>query len=237
MNKMFVRVTLCVLALSLVSLAADRTTVTTKPVKGGHATKVETPRPDTVYLLNNFDDNTTGTYYCCSGNIIVGPNNTDGESPYNEAIQFTVSSASHITAIATAVNYILAGTSTTFELNIEADASGVPSGTPINTHPYSVTLDSQTFGQCCEVESKSCWQWLESARRYLLGGLGNLYQFGSVCRSESGNPRSDYRRQCRLLSKQRRGWLLDRLQHQSAVRGSGQRDHAVTTENDNQANG
>ena len=97
MNKMFVRVTLCVLALSLVSLAADRTTVTTKPVKGGHATKVETPRPDTVYLLNNFDDNTTGTYYCCSGNIIVGPNNTDGESPYNEAIQFTVSSASHIT--------------------------------------------------------------------------------------------------------------------------------------------
>ena len=154
MNKMFVRVTLCVLALSLVSLAADRTTVTTKPVKGGHATKVETPRPDTVYLLNNFDDNTTGTYYCCSGNIIVGPNNTDGESPYNEAIQFTVSSASHITAIATAVNYILAGTSTTFELNIEADASGVPSGTPINTHPYSVTLDSQTFGQCCEIEGK-----------------------------------------------------------------------------------
>jgi hypothetical protein len=154
MNKMFVRVTLCVLALSLVSLAADRTTVTTKPVKGGHATKVETPRPDTVYLLNNFDDNTTGTYYCCSGNIIVGPNNTDGESPYNEAIQFTVSSASHITAIATAVNYILAGTSTTFELNIEADASGVPSGTPINTHPYSVTLDSQTFGQCCEIETR-----------------------------------------------------------------------------------
>jgi hypothetical protein len=154
MNKMFVRVTLCVLALSLVSLAADRTTVTTKPVKGGHATKVETPRPDTVYLLNNFDDNTTGTYYCCSGNIIVGPNNTDGESPYNEAIQFTVSSASHITGIATAVNYILAGTSTTFELNIEADASGVPSGTPINTHPYSVTLDSQTFGQCCEIETR-----------------------------------------------------------------------------------
>jgi hypothetical protein len=154
MNKMFVRVTLCVLALSLVSLAADKTLVTTKPVKGGHVTKVETPSPDTVYFLNNFDNNTTGTYYCCSGNVVVGPENTEGESPFNEAIQFTLSSASHITGIATAVNYIVQGTSTQFELNIEADASGVPSGTPLNANPYKVTLDSQTFGQCCEIETR-----------------------------------------------------------------------------------
>jgi hypothetical protein len=154
MNKMFVRVTLCVLALSLVSLAADRTLVTTKPIKGGHVTKVEVPSADTVYFLNNFDLNTTGTYYCCSGNVIVGPDNTEGESPFNEAIQFTLSSASHITGIATAVNYIVQGTSTQFELNIEADASGVPSGTPINANPYKVTLDSQTFGECCEIETR-----------------------------------------------------------------------------------
>jgi hypothetical protein len=154
MNKMFVRVAVCVLALSLVSLAADRTLVTTKAVKGGHATKVETPSPQTVYFLNNFDTNTTGTYYCCSGNVIAGPNNADGEPPFNEAIQFTISSASHITGIATAVNYIVPATSTTFELNIEADAGGVPSGTPINHAPYSVTLDSQVFGQCCEIETR-----------------------------------------------------------------------------------
>jgi hypothetical protein len=153
MNKMFARVALCVLALSLVSLAADRTLVTTKAVKGGHPTKVETPSPETVYFLNNFDTNTTGTYYCCSGNVIAGPNNADGEPPFNEAIQFTISSASHITGLATAVSYIVPATSTTFQFEIEADASGVPSGTPINTHPYNVTVDSEVFGACCQIES------------------------------------------------------------------------------------
>lgn len=154
MNKMLARVVLCVLALSLVSLAADRTLVTTKPVKGGHVAKVEPPSPDTLTLFSNFDSNATGTYYCCSGNVIAGPNNTDSEPPFNEAIQFTLASASHITGIATAVSYIVPGTSTTFELNIEADASGVPSGTPINAHPYSVTVDSEVFGGCCQTEAK-----------------------------------------------------------------------------------
>ena len=154
MNKMFVRVVLCVLALSLVSLAADRTLVTTKPVKGGHVAKVEPPSPENITLFSNFDLVPTGLFYCCSGNVIAGPNNIDSEPPFNEGIQFTLASASHITSIATAVSYIVPGTSTTFELNIEADASGVPSGTPINAHPYNVTVDSQVFGACCETESK-----------------------------------------------------------------------------------
>jgi hypothetical protein len=154
MNKMFARLVLCVLALSLASLAADRTVVTTKPVKGGHAAKVEAPDPTVITLFSNFDSNATGTYYCCSGNIIVGPDNTEGDPPYNEAIQFTLASASHITKIGTSVNYIVPGVSTQFEFNVEADASGVPSGTPINTHPYKVNIDSQTFGACCETETK-----------------------------------------------------------------------------------
>lgn len=154
MNKMFARVVLCVLALSLVSLAADRTLVTTKPVKGGHVAKVQPPSPDTLYLLDNFDAIPTGIYYCCSGNVIAGPNNTDSEPPYNEAIQFTLASASHVTGIATAVSYIIPATSTTFEMNIEADASGVPSGTPLNAHPYTMTVDSEAFGACCAIETK-----------------------------------------------------------------------------------
>lgn len=155
MNKMFSRVVLCVLALSLASVAADKTLVTTKPVKGGQAAKVEQPSPDTVTLYSNLDGVVTGIYYCCSGNIIAGPDNTDGYPPYNEAVQFTLTAASHIKSIQTSVNYIVAGTSTTFDLNIEADASGVPSGVPLNTRPYVKTVDSQTFGGCCATETKN----------------------------------------------------------------------------------
>ena len=154
MNKMFTRVALCVLALSLVSLAADKTLVTTKPVKGGHPAKVEQPNPQIVTLYSNLDGVLTGVYYCCSGNIIAGPNNSESDPPFNEAVQFTLTSASHIKSIQTSVNYIAAGTSTTFDLNIEADASGVPSGVPLNTRPYVKSLDTQTFGACCATETK-----------------------------------------------------------------------------------
>lgn len=156
MNKLFARVVLCVLALSLASVAADKTLVTTTPVKGGHAAKVEQPSPGTITFYSNLDSGiSTGLYYCCSGNIIAGPDNTESYPPYNEAVQFTLTSASHITSIKTSVNYIAAGASTTFDLNIEADASGVPSGVPLNTNPYAVTVDAQTFGACCATETKT----------------------------------------------------------------------------------
>jgi hypothetical protein len=156
MNKMFVRALVCVFVLSLVSLAADRTLVTTKPVKGGHAAKAERLDPALILLFGNLASaDPKGLYYCCSGNIIAGPNNPDSFSPYSEAIQFTLASASHVKSIATSVNYITAGVDTQFEFNIEADASGVPSGTPLNAHPYKTTINSQTFGACCEVETKA----------------------------------------------------------------------------------
>jgi hypothetical protein len=155
MNKMFARALLCVFALSLVSLAADRTLVTTKPVKGGHAAKAERLDPTAVTLFSNqASADPKGLYYCCSGNIIAGPSNPDGFSPFSEAVQFTLASASHVKSISTSVNYISPGVDTQFEFNIEADASGVPSGTPLNAAPYKVTINSQTFGACCAVESK-----------------------------------------------------------------------------------
>jgi hypothetical protein len=169
MNKMFARVVLCVLALSLVSLAAEKTVVTTKPVKGGHAAPVERPTTLTT-LFSNFDAVATGIYYCCSGNVIAGPNNVDGESPFNEAAQFNLSAASHIKQLATSVNYIAAGTSTTFQFNIEADASGVPSGTPINKKPYTVTINSQSFGQCCAVEVKGVGLSLAAGTYWVVWG-------------------------------------------------------------------
>jgi hypothetical protein len=155
MNKTFAPVALCVLALSLVSLAADKTRVTTDPIKGGDVAQVEPQIPGLLVFSSNLDQIAKGKYYCCSGNVIAGPANPQGESPFNEAIQFTLSAASHIRLLATSVNYIVQNTGTTFEFNIEADASGVPSGTPINTRPYKVTVDSQTFGQCCLLENKT----------------------------------------------------------------------------------
>src|ERR1700723_1048380 len=154
MNKTFARVVLCVFALSLVSLAAERTLVTTKPVKGGHVAKAQR-EPAGATLLNSMAGlDPKGLYYCCSGNIIAGPANPDGFSPFSEAEQFVLGSASHVKSIATSVNYISPGVDTQFELNIEADASGVPSGTPLNAHPYKTTINSQAFGACCAIEAK-----------------------------------------------------------------------------------
>ena len=105
MNKMFARVFLCVFALSTVSLAADRTLVTTKPVKGGQAAKAERLDPAVILLFSNLASaDPKGLYYCCSGNIIAGPNNPDSFLPYSEAVQFTLASASHVKSIATSVN-------------------------------------------------------------------------------------------------------------------------------------
>jgi hypothetical protein len=155
MNKIFARVCVCVFALSVVSLAADRTLVTTKPVKGGHAATAERREPAGIPLFSNMASlDPKGLYYCCSGNIIAGPANPDGFSPFSEAIQFTLASASHVKSIATSVNYITQGTNTQFQFDIEADASGVPSGVPLNAHPYKVTINSQTFGACCAIETK-----------------------------------------------------------------------------------
>jgi hypothetical protein len=156
MNKMFARALVCVFALSLVSLAADRTLVTTKPVKGGQAAKVERLDPAVILLFGNIaSSDPKGLYYCCSGNIIAGPANVDGFSPYSEAIQFTLASPSHVKSIATSVNYITTGVDTQFEFNIEADATGVPSGVPLNAAPYKVTIDSQAFGGCCALETRA----------------------------------------------------------------------------------
>lgn len=156
MNKMFARVVLCVLALSLTSLAADKTLVTTKPIKGGHPADMRLLlAPAGATFINNLDTAyPKGLYFCCSGNIIAGPNNPDGFPAYAEAVQFTLASASHVRRLVTNVNYISPGKDTQFELNIEADSSGVPSGTPINKAPYKITVGSQSFGKCCEVEAR-----------------------------------------------------------------------------------
>jgi hypothetical protein len=153
MKKMFARVVLCVLALSLVSLAADNTVVTTSPVKGGQPAKVERDSPAFVPLFTTMASaDPKGLYYCCSGNYVVGPNNSSGIPPFAEAAQFVLTKASHIKQISTSVNYAgTVGTSTQFELSIQQDASGVPSGTKLAA--YKVNVNSQAFGACCAVEN------------------------------------------------------------------------------------
>jgi hypothetical protein len=152
MNKMFARVVLCVLALSLASLAADRTLVTTSPVKGGHAAQVERDPAGLVTLFTTMASaDPKGLYYCCQGYYVAGPNNTSGVPPYAEATQFVLANASHVKTIATSVDYVIPGVDTKFNLSIQTDASGVPSGTKVFSR--NVTVNSQTFGACCALNT------------------------------------------------------------------------------------
>lgn len=155
MKKVLVVFTMVVLLFSLSALAADhaKTLVTAHPTKGGQPYKGG--NPPVAPILTNLDTAyPLGVYYCCSGNLIAGPNNIDGFPPYSEALQFTLTSDTTIHSLKTAVNYDITGsTFTDFLFAIEADSGGVPSGTPLNKKPWTVTINSQSFGQCCAVES------------------------------------------------------------------------------------
>jgi hypothetical protein len=105
-------------------------------------------------LFSNLaNDNPKGLYFCCSGWELTGPDWPYGEYGYQwVAIQFTLAKAATAHKITTSVTYFEQGTYTDFLLSIQADANGIPSGTPLGTGPWTVTVDSQSFGQCCSVE-------------------------------------------------------------------------------------
>jgi len=142
-----------VLALSLTAVAADNTRVTTQGKPGGTAYKAAGQDASLPIIFSNLaTKDPKGLYFCCEGNIISGPDNAYGYPAYAEAIQFVVTSATTLHKITTSVNYIAEGTYTDFLFAIEADASGVPSGTALGSGPWKVTINSQTFGQCCATE-------------------------------------------------------------------------------------
>ena len=156
MKKVLVLLTVVVLLFSLSAVASDyhKTIVTTKPVKGGQPYKGGNEPSNPIILTNLDTAYPLGVYYCCSGNLIIGPNNAFGYPAYSEALQFTLASDTTIHQLKTAVNYDITGTvATDFVFAIEADSGGVPSGTPLNKKPWTVSIDSQSFGQCCALES------------------------------------------------------------------------------------
>jgi len=151
MKKLIAVVSLVVLGLSLTAMAADhRNMVRTEPKAG---TAYKAPIEATAPVYNNLDvAYPKGVYYPDSGWYIVGAKNTYGIPNFAEGEQFTLSAAATVSKVVTGVNYAASGTYTDFWVAIEADSSGVPSGTPIAK--TKITVDSQTFGACCAVESK-----------------------------------------------------------------------------------
>lgn len=152
MKRTIVVLIAAVLAFSLAAVAADNTRVTTQGKPGGTPYKGVGPMTAPIFT-NLATKDPKGVYFCCDGGYLFGPNNSLGFSSYSEAIQFPLTSATTIHKITTSVNYLVgAGVYTDFLFAIEADASGVPSGTPLGKGPWAVSMDSQIFGQCCAVE-------------------------------------------------------------------------------------
>ena len=152
MKRTIMMLSIVVLAISLTAVAADhRGLVTTQPKAGG--TPYKDVEPMGTQIFNNLAlDNPKGVYFCCSGYIVAGPSNPEGFY-YWEALQFTLANPATVNTIKTSVNYILQGNTTDFLLSIQADASGIPSGTPLGSGPWTVDIDSQTYGQCCALET------------------------------------------------------------------------------------
>jgi hypothetical protein len=146
-----------VLILSLVALAADKGPVklTTKGKTGGTPYQ-QVDNAKRVPLFSNLaTDNPNGLYFCCSGWELTGPDWPYGEYGYQwVAVQFTLTKPRVAHRIITSVTYFESGVYTDFLLSLQADAGGIPSGTPLGSGPWTVTVDSQSFGQCCTAESQ-----------------------------------------------------------------------------------
>jgi hypothetical protein len=139
-------VVLCVFALSLVSLAADRL-VSAKP-RGGKANR-EAAGPMVTTVYKNLASS-KNLYWCCNGYLIVGSANPYSYPPYEEAQQFTTTNGHHVHSFKTEVAYDVQGTSSTFNVSIQTDNAGIPSGTVV-VGPVEMNVDSQYFGGCCSI--------------------------------------------------------------------------------------
>jgi hypothetical protein len=153
--KTIAKLTGVVLILAFVALAADKGPVklTTKGKTGGTPYQ-QVDNGKRVPLFSNLaTDNPNGLYFCCSGWELTGPDWPYGQYGYQwVAVQFTLAKPRVAHKIITSVTYFETGVYTDFLLSLQADAGGIPSGTPLGSGPWTVTMGSQSFGQCCSVE-------------------------------------------------------------------------------------
>lgn len=145
-----------VLILSLVALAADKgaVKVASNGKAGGTPYRPPVSEKKVVPIFSNLaTDNPNGVYFCCSGWELTGPDWLYSQYGYQwVGVQFTLTKPRIVHRITTSVTYFEAGTYTDFLLSVQADAGGIPSGTPLGDGPWTVNVDSQSFGQCCTVE-------------------------------------------------------------------------------------
>ena len=145
MKRTVACVVLAMFALSLVSLAADRSVVATP--RGGKANH-EAASPLSPPVIYSNLAGAKGLYWCCGGYLIVGSGNPYDYPPYQEALQITTKKNHRVHSFETEVAYDIQGTATTFNVSIQTDNGGVPSGTVV-VGPVEMTVDSQFFGACC----------------------------------------------------------------------------------------
>ena len=155
MMRKIAKLGVVVLSLSLAALAANNGPVklTANGKAGGTPYKQVAVAGATGPLFSNLSTDKKGTYWCCGGWELTGPNWLYSQFGYQWiGIQFTLAQARIAKKITTSVSYVQPGAYTDFQISIQADANGLPSGTPLGTGPWTVTMDSQTDGQCCSVE-------------------------------------------------------------------------------------
>ena len=159
MKRTIVVLSVIVLALSLTAFAASKNGAFTSPdgritFMPGRAVNHGSPAAqskDPVLFSELATKDPKGLYWCCEGWTISGPNSVIAEEIWY-AQAFTPAANSHATKLTFQISYV-EGTYTDVIMAIYDDCSGVPCSSPVWSK--KVTLDTETFGECCTLEKQS----------------------------------------------------------------------------------
>jgi len=158
-KRTIVVLSVIVLAFSLTAFAASKNgsftspdgRITFMPARGINHGSPTAQSKDPVIFNELATKDPNVLYWCCEGWTVSGPNSAIGEEIWY-AQAFTPAANSHAKKLTFQISYI-EGTYTDVVLAIYADCSGVPCATPLKH--WTVTLDTETFGMCCAVETHS----------------------------------------------------------------------------------
>lgn len=122
-----------------------RTTVATTPQKGAVVPNFRVFEPGETALYDNLAEKyPDGTYFCCYGWTVSGPNSLVGEQVW-VAASFTPSSDATVNKIELGIG-IAAGTNA-LDVSLAADSGGLPGNTLAK---FGTISNLPPFGSCCQ---------------------------------------------------------------------------------------
>lgn len=140
---------LAVLSLTMAAFAAENHGTTTSKDgritiagKGSIVSSTFQKPANQTFIYNNLSSYPLGTYWCCEGWTISGPNSVVGET-FAVGMPFTPSANYTVTEIVVSVGYVT-GTNS-IQVYLDADDNGLPGATL--AHFY--LQNEPTFGSCC----------------------------------------------------------------------------------------